>query len=313
MKSFRDPGHAFVANHGPLRDPADIVAYADYLRHESGVGDNPPIDLSEIWRCFGIPTPKVAPLQDQQGILLCRKRGIILIKEDDISTRQRFTLAHELVEFLFAAHDDAVGVMALGDWWRTDKEACCNQGAAELLMPDSSFLPRLASLGVSLDSASKLAAEYDTSLSSTLLKMILRGQGKHLLIVWHHVIDKLFSKKRDAGQVSLFGGDPSLEPQADLRVNWCAKSPIVIDYSRRDSHPPSPGSVIRRVYENGGMEIALEPFRFLTSTLDCIVEAKQVEFGSERCVISLHHLPGDDDCPTRNSISCLQYRDRIYK
>ncbi len=92
------PGHLFIREHGPFRNEDDIVSYADFLRTMAGLTDQPPIDLTQIHQRFGIPAPLLAPLQDQQGLLFDSETGIMLIKEDDPITRQRFTNAHELME-----------------------------------------------------------------------------------------------------------------------------------------------------------------------------------------------------------------------
>lgn len=96
---YQNPGKLFIERFGVPRDIDDVVRYADFLRQEAGVGDRPPIDLTKISSRFGIKSQQ-APLVDQQGTS-DGLWGFMLIKEDDPATRQRFSEAHELIEFLF--------------------------------------------------------------------------------------------------------------------------------------------------------------------------------------------------------------------
>src|SRR5262245_13781386 len=125
----RHPGHIFVERHGLVQIDSHVLRYADFLREEAGLDDTPPIDLDRIRRRFDLPRPIPAALADQQGVLVDDEAGLILIKEDDPDTRQRFTYAHELVELLFAACSQYT------EWsrWRPffggpRKEQLCNQG-----------------------------------------------------------------------------------------------------------------------------------------------------------------------------------------
>ncbi|MEI7831633.1 MAG: ImmA/IrrE family metallo-endopeptidase [bacterium] len=304
MITFRNPGKEYLSKYSFPTSPTDLAGYTVFLRHESGVGDGPPVDLQHICHHFGMPTPKLAPLEDQQGVLVCPDRGIVIIKENDPHTRQRFTLAHELAEFLFDHQNNLAGGISLGDWWRSDKEKYCDQCAADLLMPDTTFLPRLAQLGISMDAASHLAKEYDTSFSATMLKMVRCAQGSHLMIVWKKDISPIQTKLANAGQTALFGDDPTLLPQADLMVWWYEASPGLIPFSGCYSRTPATESIIRQIFEEGGTQVAREALVLNRRSIDCVIEAKKVKLGTCTCVISLLHLP-DDNCNSTQSCNLL--------
>jgi len=142
------PGRAFLSRHGMVQCEQDVFRYVQFLCQEAGLDDQPPIDLTQIYQHFGIPTPLRAPLEEQQGILVDSNNGIILIKEDDPLVRQRFTEGHELMELLFDAQAEASSSSCLPAWSEQHKERLCDRGAAALLMPESSFVPKLQQLGL---------------------------------------------------------------------------------------------------------------------------------------------------------------------
>ena len=96
-----DPGLMFINKHGQINSAQDVLAYADFLLDESGQDHVSPVDLSLIFRCFQIPTPIQKPLAGQQGLLVDANNGIVVINSNDPPSRQKFSQAHELVEFLF--------------------------------------------------------------------------------------------------------------------------------------------------------------------------------------------------------------------
>jgi hypothetical protein len=146
----------------------DVLRYVSFLREESGLGMQPPIDLARIYARFQMPTPKRAALPDLQGLLVNPEQGIVLINENDPETRQRFTEGHELVECLFAALPSGKGWAArqTGSFKHNIKERLCNDGAAELLMPQSTFGPRVLALGVSFSAGRQLATEFQVSTTA---------------------------------------------------------------------------------------------------------------------------------------------------
>lgn len=180
------PGQLFINQYGSVNGPEDVERYAAFLRSEAGIDGEPPVDLAAIFQRFGAPTPKRVALAGQQGVLLDPEAGLILIEERDRPTRQRFTEAHELMEMLFAAmptRPNAYG-RDVGNFKHLTKERLCNAGAAELLMPSVTFLPRVQQLGVSFDTARMLAVEYEVSLAASLIRMAIIGPGRHAAVLW---------------------------------------------------------------------------------------------------------------------------------
>jgi IrrE N-terminal-like domain len=185
-RRYQHPGYAFLHRYGSLQGEADLFAYVDFLRVESGLGAMVPTPLSKIYQHFGMPEPRRVPLEpDQQGILLDSNRGLVLIRSEDSLARQRFTEGHELMEFLFDAQAD-VGERLGSPRWLTEeyKEVLCDRGAAELLMPRGLFLQDLRDLGVGISIGKQLAGRYQTSLVATLMRMVDLSDRNCALMVW---------------------------------------------------------------------------------------------------------------------------------
>ena len=183
-RPYQHPGYGFLHQFGSLQSEADVYHYVDFLRQSAGLDGRLPVDLDRIFTHFGMPIPLRVPLEDQQGILLDSDRGVILIREGDPIERQRFTEGHELMELLFDAQDGVTAELQLQPWDLVRKEKLCDAGAAELLMPQTQFLPHLAHLGTSLGTGRSLCRLYKTSFLATLIRMVQLTQGEHALIFW---------------------------------------------------------------------------------------------------------------------------------
>jgi hypothetical protein len=202
----------------------DVLHYARWLREEANIATGACAELRAIYAHFSIPTPQRVPLPGQQGLLLNSDIGLILINQNDSFMRQRFTEAHELMEFLFeAAVED--------EKWRRHsviarkpvlKEQWCDKGAAEILMPRTSIKAQIQRAGVSFDTARHLAEEFQVSLTASLWQMITASGDRHAIIRWrmkHKPKESHVVNGADA-QMTLFGRSADLLPQKRLRVEW---------------------------------------------------------------------------------------------
>lgn len=221
---YTNPGELFIEKFGPPEGVDDVLRYAHFLREEAGLTVDPPIDLARIYARFDIPTPKRRALPtDIQGLLLSLERGIIVINDNDPVTRQRFSEAHELIEFLFNS-------LPLGEGWtpgqtgifkQEPKERLCQVGAAELLMPGVSFLARVDHLGISFQTARQLAPEFNVSVTAALVQMALISPGRHAVVLWRmknkptEIRDKI-----SESQLSFFNNFSREIPPKKLRVEW---------------------------------------------------------------------------------------------
>jgi hypothetical protein len=276
---YQHPGRAFLSRYGMLRCEDDVFCYVDFLRQESGLGDEPPIVLTRIYQHFGIPEPLRAPLDEQQGILLDSNTGIILIKEDDPIVRQRFTEGHELMELLFDAQEQARRGSFLPHWSEQRKERLCDQGAADLLMPRSSFVPHLNHSGISLKTARSLATLYQTSLLATLVRMMQYGTGNCALVMWHYALKPSETKQRFASNL-----------QKKLRVYWKIQTQDWTGGFIPKDKSIACDSLISQAYVGGQSQSGTETIHLGWGSIACWVEAMPMRMGDRSYVLSLLHL-----------------------
>ncbi|AFZ15351.1 protein of unknown function DUF955 [Crinalium epipsammum PCC 9333] len=280
-QQYRHPGQVFISRYGLPQNDESILHYVKFLRQEAKLSDSPPIDLSIIYRHFGMPTPLRAPLIDQQGILVDSDTGIILIKEDDPIVRQRFTEGHELMELLFDAQERLLTETQVKlNWNEQRKEQLCDQGAAELLLPKSSFLPQLQALGMSLQTGCTLAELYQTSLLATLVRMIQCCTDACALVMWHSALTRQEAKNL-ANSTDL--------PAEKLRVWWrsCTSNWSCGFIPKNKSIPPD--SCIAQAYATGQFQEGIENVNLGKGALLCRIEAMPMQIGDKNCVISLLH------------------------
>lgn len=295
--AYRHPGRAFIERYGLPHTVEDVLRYADFLRTEAGVDDQPPVDLSLIFQRFGISSHRV-PLVDQQGLLLDSQSGIILINQDDPIVRQRFTEAHELMEFLFEVQEETPGWSGPRRRFPGHlKEHLCEQGAAALVMPQASFVPLVRRLGISMETGSSLANLYQTSFLATLFQMVCLGPGAHALVIWRYALKPAQVERLPAPeQMSLFGSDFVTLPQEELRV-WWATTTQALTTAFIPKHKSVPrDSLIFHAYETRLLQSGVEYVSLGQVQGHCLVEARPATIGDECCILSLLHLPNDTGC-----------------
>lgn len=256
--------------------------YVEFLRHESKLGDTPPIELPLIYKRFGIPIPQRVPLADeQQGILVDSSSGLILINENDSTERQRFTEGHELMELLFVALQRSSYASSTPTWIWECKEKLCDWGAAELLMPRASFITWLHQFGISLDTGQSLANIYKTSLVATLIRMVQLSFDNQALVMWRYTFKS--SKLRDLGnQVSNY------EPK--LRIWWSSQSGTWSGGYIPKNKSISNTSLIARTYLTGESLSGNETIFLGKRAINCQIAAMPLQLGNENCVVSLLSL-----------------------
>ncbi|MEO0489971.1 MAG: ImmA/IrrE family metallo-endopeptidase [Cyanobacteria bacterium J06635_15] len=273
------PGQAFLSRCEWAEAAQMAMAYVAFLRSESGLTDQPPIDLAAIYRHFGMPEPLRAPLVDQQGILVDSNAGLILIKADDPVVRQRFTEGHELMELLFDAWEQTLAGQS-PDWQAEEKERWCDRGAAELLMPKSSFVPQLQTLGMSLQAGQTLAKLYTTSLMATLLHMIQHTVGSHALVMWHPAHSRQ--------ELTHFEAAKSLPPKK-LRVWWRSCSPGWTGGFIPKNKSIADDSLIAKAYTTKQIHAGSGQINLGYQAVHCDIEALPVQMGDKGCVLCLLH------------------------
>ena len=287
-----NPARLFTERYGPVADVSGIARYAEFLRKESGIGDDPPIDLGSIFAYFGIPFPQQAPLSGQSGLLLDPDRGIMIISSNDPRTRQRFSASHELMEMLLA-------VQTSSPFSDTMEQRSCEEGAAVLLMPGSTFAPYVRQWGVSLDTGGRLANLYDVSLTAALVRAVQLGPSKHALVLWR--LGWKPSEEEalpDPNQLLLFDDYVPQPPPQKLRVWWgCSTKggPFIPRHKSVDFD-----TSVYQAYESGTAVEGMDWIDLGTVCGHCFCESKTITVDRETLVVSLIHLPRDQHSMSRS-------------
>jgi Zn-dependent peptidase ImmA (M78 family) len=286
---YNHPGHLFLEHHSKVQTIDDVLAYVSFLRRRANLDDFSPANLPVIYEHFGIPTPKRAALPNQQGLLLIPEIGLILINQDDVETRQRFTEAHELMELLFNALPDGRGwaVRQKGPFKHATKEWLCNRGAADLLMPPKVFETRAREEGVSFNTAQKLSRAFGVSSTAALVQLARLAASPHVVVLWrmkHKKADE--AQKNHPSQLSLFGEIPNDGPAKKLRVEWVLRGPNGFLIPQNKSVPEQ--SIIFAAWQGGqftsgeeGLDLGAAQGLFRSENLPFEAE------GGERRVLSL--------------------------
>lgn len=300
MGNYEHPGRLFVQRFGTPQTVDDVRRFASFLREEAGLDQVSPIDLADIRARFGIPTPKLKPLPNQQGLLLNPERGTIIINSDDPVTRQRFTEGHELMELLFAGVERGSGWAAreVGGFQQQTKERLCNAGAAELLMPSATIRTRVSRDGMSTTTARAIAAEFQVSFTAALVQLAAIAPGCHAVVLWEirHKPTEL-RRQQSPDQLTLFGDVADALPAKKLRIVWSFRGPTAPFVAPHMSAPDN--SAIVEAWHTG---VFVERVELLgLGGVRGMVRSENTAFVSEneRQVLSLLHLPGDEDCTHR--------------
>jgi hypothetical protein len=252
---------------------AIIQGYAQFLLHTSGAY-RLPVPLSRVHRYFGFPVHHHRLAADQQGFTT--EDLSIYVNSEDWPTRQKFTLAHELMEVLFTCF------ATLCD----DKERYCNKGAAELIMPLPLFQDVVGLRPISLEWAQEVAERCRVSLKATLCRMIETGLTPTVLIIWHCKNSPRELRSQPSMRTNQ-GGKGTIPPKK-MRVAGVF-SPPGFAYIPPDKSV-APGSSIHQTYIDGFPKSAEEELDLVGLRGRYLVESRAFVAGGERRVMSLIHL-----------------------
>jgi Zn-dependent peptidase ImmA (M78 family) len=230
--AFVNPGRLYLQKLGRINSYEDILAYADFLRKEAGLDGKLPVEVDEIFRHYDIPQPKTVPLPNQQGLLIDAKKGIILINSKDPDRRQKFTIAHELVELLFSELPQG---KELGDGWflsrpggfkESTKEYLCNWTAANLLMPIPHVNELIRQFDINFECAGILSEDCEVSLSAALVQLARISPRNHFVVLWRmkNKPAEIRNEPSDK-QLAFFSSDIINLPMKKLRVEWSMGKP----------------------------------------------------------------------------------------
>ena len=225
-RRFEHPGQAYVQEAGLPAHASDLLdhveAYARFLRYRAGVHGTAAAHLSVIIRHFGIDVRRGPLGARQRGFVVGRTVGALVVNARDDARRQRYTLAHELVELLIEALAEwrlPRGVAsALGG---PAKERLCEAGAAMLLMP-AVAVERLSGGEVpGLQQASVLAEDFGVSLTPGLIRLVRLSKHQTVLTAWRELDAWGQRRSKTPGQLQLeLIGCGEARAKRALRLAW---------------------------------------------------------------------------------------------
>lgn len=287
------PGKLFLERHGQIQSANDAFAYGDFLRSEAGIGNSLPVDLDAIFKHFGLPQPQYVPLGNLQALLVEAGSGLILVNSEEPELRQRFSMAHELVEMLFSVLPQGSGLVAKpGGFSQVTKEKICDQVAANLLMPPKHVQQVCSTKGISFETALAISNECNVSRTAALVQMARHSPRKHFVVLWR-MKNKPTEIQNSSGQqqMTLFPTTNDLPPKK-LRVEWSIGSPSA-PFIPKDKSTET-GSLIFQAWEKGEFTSGKERMTFDNKASGWFIsENTPFQIGADTWVISLvEHVSG---------------------
>jgi len=214
---FKNPAIGYLASAEVGSSAEDFVLqYADYVLSAIGCCSLP-VDLEGLANCFEIKVRKVS-LAGQRAVSTADLD--IFVEQDDRETVQRYSTAHEVIEFLFHALSQVrpqINRELLADL-RDHKETLCEIGAAELLMPMRLFKPIVESMGFKLNTGRYLASLCRVSLTAALRRLLDTHVRKAVIVFFRFGHSSAQYVPSDVGQGNLFGPPNLMDPPKKLRV-----------------------------------------------------------------------------------------------
>lgn len=284
-----NPAVDFLQQPHPGRPELVVQEYARFLLHTSGAYKLP-VPLDRVHRYFGFPVHHRQLPPDQQGFTT--EELSIYVNADDWPTRQKFTLAHELMEvFFFALKDEHCNPSWMDDdcfvTLCDNKERFCNKGAAELIMPWQLFSRLVEKRSVSLQWAQQVADHCEVSLKATLYRIIATGLAPLVLIMWQFKNSPRELKPRKARTTNQNMEDTI--PPKKMRVAEVFAPPTFGNYIPLDKSVPYE-SAIHRTYLDGIPRSHVEDLDLVGLKGRFFVESRAFTANGERHVMTLIHL-----------------------
>ena len=215
------------------QDPEEIIRslvqdklnVARQSRHFQWNG--PPFNPEVLASILGIPCEESVELTHSEDAELHpaeNGRVIIRYNPDKPKTRQKFSIAHEIVHTFFPGYQDECHARHQSGEFDSENEVefLCDLGASEIVMPTPEFDSDVKSMGVSLKSLQKLSKLYEVSLEATAIRMITTDFYPCALIVldYSHKPAEKDEIETSKYQQSLFRENPWESPPMRLRVQY---------------------------------------------------------------------------------------------
>jgi Zn-dependent peptidase ImmA (M78 family) len=213
------------------------VRSASLLLQRLGIDGPEELDVEAIAQACGA-TVVYEPLSGCEArIVGVRDRAIITVDSGASRPRQRFSAAHELGHWLHdrgrVAFACAAGALVT-EWGRENPERRANRFAAELLLPRTMFKRRARNRPITVRTVRELAAEFQTSLTATAIRLVELGSFP-ALVVCHDDGRRRWSAASPLLPPELVvlperrGGAAAASPQPAPASRWVALDGVALD------------------------------------------------------------------------------------
>ena len=176
---------------------------ADQILDELGVKNAEDIDVEAIAQYVGATVTYEFLAGCEANIIGHADRAIITVNASSRRPRQRFGIAHELGHWMY---DHGTTVFACQDvqfqaqWSDAHPEARANRYASDLLLPDFLFRPLAHGRPCTLSTVRDLANQFETSLTSTAIRLVDHGSYPAMLVCNTRDRRKWFIRSSDLSQ-----------------------------------------------------------------------------------------------------------------
>lgn len=177
-----------------------IAAPAEVLLQSLGITEPKEIDLEAIAYDQGATVRYRRLGGCEARIVGVGNRAVISVDDRTGPARRRFSVAHELGHWhfhrgrSFECRPDDIGNPRRGP---LDPERVADGYAADLLMPRYLFVPRANALGkVTVEAADTLSQAFETSLTSTAIRLVEYGPEPALLVCHSRAGRRWFCRNR---------------------------------------------------------------------------------------------------------------------
>lgn len=235
-------------------------------------GGEPPFNLEALASFRGLRSTAEAPRhsEDSEIVPLADGTMILRINRDRPTTRQRFSVGHELGHTLFKDFQLKVQCRKAvdRDWADPDDqlEALCDTAASEFLLPAPWFPERVHDLSLTSNGISSLASDFQASREATLRRLIeIRMEPLAVVFFsWKYKPTELRQLQRDRHQRRMFASELK-SPEPKLRVDYALTNDAFdaefTDHIPKDKSVPSEGPIfqasITQLPHDGTVELDL--------------------------------------------------------
>ncbi len=162
----------------PFKPPAAII-------EELGITEPSDINIEAIAEYCGATIVYELLHGTEARILGAGDRAIITVNASSPRPRQRFSAGHELGHWMRDRGEVAFACperVLLREWGDDNPERRANRYAADLLMPRKVFQPLATALVPTFECARRLARDFETSLTATVIRLVELGRKPAIAI-----------------------------------------------------------------------------------------------------------------------------------